>query len=101
MPGDFDLDTVPSKDGSIMIRRVKDEAYLVKSDSPEAPEEKLWVLNQTASFVWGKINGQRRCKEILDELIEQFDAEPDRIKEDFIKLLLQFQYQKLLTLACE
>lgn len=99
MSRDFDLDTIPHKDDSIMVRKVKDEAYLVKSNSEKVEEEKLWVLNPTASFVWENIDGKRTCSDILNDLIEQFDAEPDRIKEDFINLLIQLRDQGLLSLS--
>ncbi|MBW2104476.1 MAG: PqqD family protein [Deltaproteobacteria bacterium] len=98
MSGNFDLNAVPCKDNSIIIRRVKDEAYLVKTDSQKAPEEKLWVLNSMAIVVWQMIDGRRKSRDILHELTERYDAEPDQIKKDFIKLLIELQDQGILTL---
>ncbi|MBW1701577.1 MAG: PqqD family protein [Deltaproteobacteria bacterium] len=99
MSTDLDMNAIPFKDESIMVRRVKDEDYLVRRDTRKEAEEKLWVLNPTASFIWERIDGKRRCRDILDELIGHFDSEADLIKQDFIALLLQLRDQDLLTLT--
>lgn len=98
MSSSLDLNAVPCKDDSIIIRRVKDEAYLVKIDSQKVSEEKLWVLNSMALVVWQRIDGQRKSRDILYELTERYDAKPDQIKKDFIKLLTELQQEGILTL---
>jgi len=98
MSKSFDLGRVPRKDESVLIRKVKDEAYLIKRNGQSMKEEKLWILNSLAFLIWENIDGKRTCSDIVIRLTEQFDAEPERIKEDFINLLLELKDQGLVIL---
>jgi hypothetical protein len=56
-------------------------------------------LNQTASYIWDRCNGQLTVAEIADQLALTFDVDFRTAAEDVVAVIRQFQNQRLLESA--
>lgn len=47
----------------------------------------LHTLNETATFIWDRADGSRTLEQIAAELIEEFDVEPDALRDDALRFV--------------
>jgi PqqD family protein of HPr-rel-A system len=57
---------------------------------------KVHQLNTTASYVWGRCDGQQTEAEIADDLAAEFDVEPAKAVSDVGAVIGQFRELGLL-----
>ncbi len=74
--------------GEIVAREVEGEFLLVpiKAGVGEI-EEALYALNETGKSIWQKLDGSRSVEQAIQELAQEYGAEPDLIEEDVLGLL--------------
>ena len=79
------LSIIPSKNETIQYRNIELQAVLVMPK-----EGKVKVLNHVGAFIWDKIDGIRSIKELVGDIIREFDVNEDQAAKDviyFLKLL--------------
>lgn len=77
------LDTPITKATTEVIdRAVEDETLVI-----HLPSGNYFSLNAIGTQVWEKIDGKRTVRELADLISAEYDAEPERIQEDVLKLI--------------
>ena len=62
-------------------------------------ENNMLFLNSTASDVYLLCNGQSSIYEIYTSLASEYDVDPDHLKADLIKIIRDFQWNKIIELS--
>lgn len=58
----------------------------------------LYPLNSVGAKIWQLSDGQRSVDEIVQAILDEFDATPDTVREDTIAFLEELAGAKLLSL---
>jgi len=87
---------VPSEE--IVAREIEGELIIVPLVSGIGDmEDELFTLNETGRAIWDRLDGQRRLKDVVDELVQEFDADEGEIEEDVIGLLEELLKRKMVV----
>ena len=69
----------------IAVRRIKDELFFITPASAE-----LHTLNQSGIEIWDMVQEGKTPTEIIKNLVEGTDGEPDAIRADILELFNHF-----------
>lgn len=86
----IDPDTIyiPSED--VVARQIEDEFLLVPIASGVGDlEDALYTLNETGKLIWQKLAPHKTINDLIDELIDEFDAPRETIQEDVCGILTE------------
>ncbi len=72
-------------------RQIADEFLLIPVAHQLNGENRLLVLNEVGARIWELIDRGRSVQEIEQLLLEEFDATPEQLEEDLLRLLDQLQ----------
>lgn len=61
-------------------------------------QKKLFLLNEVAKDFLFLCDGQRRLKEIIDELGEIYDVEKNQLTDDLVDTIQDLQYKRILRM---
>ena len=50
-------------------------------------EDELFTLNDTARAIWNRLDGRRPLHNVVQELFEEYQAEPEAIQTDVLGLV--------------
>lgn len=90
--GAVDGATVLRVAGEVVCRRIAGETVLVPVRGSAADLRRMYTLSETAAFAWGRFDGARSVARVLEELLEEFDADPAAARADldeFVALALE------------
>jgi len=79
------------KDPSIVAREIAGEMILVPIRRHVGDLESIYTLNETASFVWERLDGQRTLGEIKGEVLAAFAVEGEEAEQDLLELVGQLK----------
>ena len=79
------------QDPSIVSRDIAGEMILVPIRQSVGNLESVYTLNETASFVWERLDGQRTLAEIKQELLERFEVGEEEAEQDLLELVAQLE----------
>lgn len=82
------------KNPSLAWREIDDETVII---SPG--ESVMHELNDTGSFVWKNIDGQRKAEDLAALLVEQYEVTLETALADTLSLLEELSTRKLLLPA--
>ena len=82
------------KNPSLAWREIDDETVII---SPG--ESVMHELNDTGSFVWKNIDGQRKAEDLAALLVEQYEVTLETALADTLSLLEELSRRKLLLPA--
>jgi len=77
--------------GDIVWRQVGDETILVPVHREMSDLNSVYTLNQTASFIWSRLDGEHTLQDIRDDLVDEFEVDPERAEQDLVKCISQFE----------
>jgi hypothetical protein len=63
-------------------RRIVDETVLVPIHKDIADMNAIYVLNEVGDFIWAHLETPASGGELINGILEVFDAEPDVIEQD-------------------
>jgi hypothetical protein len=89
-------DAQPIRSDSVVSREIAGERVLVPIRREAADLESIFVLNEVASFVWDRLDGQHSLQEIQQALLDSFDVSPDEAEADIQEFLAQLSESGLL-----
>jgi len=75
------------KNPDFVYRRVADECLLVPVRRQVADLNYIYVLNPVADRIWELIDGQRTVREIQDQVLAEFEANPQEVEQDVQKFM--------------
>jgi hypothetical protein len=80
-------DAAPVRDHNLVSRTVAGDTLLVPIRSGAADLQFLFVLNDTAAWIWDRIDGRRGIEQLTDELAATFEVERPVARADVERLL--------------
>jgi hypothetical protein len=86
----------PVRNPLLAWRMIEGEVVVI---SPE--DSSVHELNETASFIWNAMNGERTSAEIAALLHEEYDVAPEEALAHTQELIVSLQEKKLLLVAQE
>lgn len=91
-------DTVPRRSENVVFRQVAGEYILVPLAGSIADVESIFNLNETGAAVWDKVDGRKSIRDIVAEILAEYEAEGDELERDVISLLDEMADAKLILL---
>jgi len=73
----------------MVFRDIAGEMILVPIRRHVGDLESVYTLNETASFVWERLDGQRTLGEIKREVINAFEVDAEEAEQDLLDLVQQ------------
>ena len=83
-----------SKSSSTASRIIEGEAVIVL---PKI--SKVTTLNEVATRIWDMADGSKKIFEIINELQQEYDAEPAQIKNDSIDFINKMLTENMLIIS--
>lgn len=83
----INLETVYFRSPRIVARNTGDEYVLVPVTNNIADMKSVYTLNPTAAFIWNKLDGVKTVKEIISELIGEFEVDDKQALDDVLIFL--------------
>lgn len=88
MNQEVDLRGVYTPSNEIVARVIEDELIIVPLVSGIGDmEDDLFTLNETGKAIWERLDGEKRLKDIVEELSAEFDALSGEIEKDVLGLI--------------
>lgn len=92
------LDGIYQHSCKVVAREIEGELIIVPIASGIGDmEDALFTLNETGKAVWNKLDGKKTLKNILSELVSEFDAPADEIKIDLLGITEELLKRKILV----
>ncbi|MEW6670481.1 MAG: PqqD family protein [Thermodesulfobacteriota bacterium] len=89
---------VPSQD--VVAREIEGEIIIVPLAAGIGDmEDELFTLNPTGMVIWQKLDGKKTLRELIEELIHDYDAAPEEIEKDVAGLMTELLKRKILVEA--
>ncbi len=89
----IDINSVFAVSGKVVPRRIKDKLIIVPIEDGVADfNDVMFSFNDTGTRIWEGIEQGRSLKAICDTLVEQYDADPERIRggvENLVQAMLE------------
>jgi hypothetical protein len=83
------LDQRYRKDPSLVARDIAGEVILVLIRQNAGDLDSVYTLNETASFVWERLDGERTLRDVKRELLDTFEVDEPEAERDLIELMEQ------------
>ena len=83
----INLQDTYQKDPSIVSREIAGDVILVPIRRNMGDLESIYTLNKTAAVVWAQIDGSHTIGQIVDQIVLEFDVDPDQAKSDMFDLI--------------
>lgn len=77
------------KSKSIAWRVIGGETVLVPVVGKQDDLDYLYVLNETATLIWSLMDGHHTERQIVDEIVLQFEVDWGEARQDLAELLAQ------------
>ena len=74
-----------------MYRRIAGECLLVPIRNQMADLNYIYVLNPVADRIWELIDGRNTGYQIRDQLLAEFEADPQELERDLAEFISQLQ----------
>jgi hypothetical protein len=69
------IDSLIDKKKNIISKKINNEYILVPLTGNVANMKSLYTLNETAAFLWEKIDGTKTINQLAEEIVLEFDVE--------------------------
>lgn len=92
----WDAVYAPSED--IVSRTIEGELIIVPLTAGIGDlEDELFTLNETGKAVWDRLDGKKNLRDVLRELLEEFEAPEGEIEQDLIGLVGELVRRRILV----
>jgi hypothetical protein len=78
------LNHIPQRSPGIIARRTGDEYVLVPVTDNIADMTSMYTLNETAAFVWDRIDGSSTAEEIARALADEYGQDIETTRHDVL-----------------
>jgi hypothetical protein len=96
MKAEWDAVYAPSQD--IVARTIEGELIIVPLVAGIGDlEDELFTLNETAKAIWDRLDGKKKLREVLRELLAEFEAPDGEIEQDLIGLVGELIRRRILV----
>ena len=86
----------PSED--IVARTIEGELIIVPLVSGIGDlEDELYTLNKTGKAIWDRLDGKKTLRDVLEELMSEFEASEGEIEQDLIGMVTELVRRRILV----
>jgi hypothetical protein len=86
----------PSED--IVARTIEGELIIVPLAAGIGDlEDELFTLNETGKAIWDRLDGKKTLRDVLKELMSEFEAPEGEIEQDLIGLVDELVRRRILV----
>ncbi len=86
------MEKIFKKKSNCVSRKIDDELVIVPIKDDVADMDFLYTLNETASFVWNRLDGETSLKKIAEQLTENYEVDYETASEDVVKVINEIDY---------
>ncbi len=86
-----------SRKGEFVSRTIAGETILVPVRGRVGDLDSIFNLNETASFIWNRIDGRTTFDQIVAQVCSEFDVGPDAAEADARQFITALQEAGLVT----
>ena len=80
---------------AVVTREVVGETLLVPISADLADLSSIFALNETAAFIWRKLDGERTLAQVRDAVVETFDVDAAAAWRDIADLIAELSEREL------
>ena len=85
------LNAVVTRAPGIVPRKTGNEYVLVPVSNNIADMNSVYTLNETAAFIWEKLDGKTDLAGILSAMQDEFDTDADTAEHDLLALISEMK----------
>lgn len=87
---------MPSED--VVARDIEGELIIVPLVAGIGDmEDELYTMNETGKAIWDRLDGKKKLRDLLGELLAEFEAPEEEIEQDLIGLVNELVRRKILV----
>jgi hypothetical protein len=87
---------MPSED--VVAREIEGELIIVPLVAGIGDlEDELFTLNETGKAIWDRLDGKKTLRDVLTELLAEFEAPEGEIEQDLIGLVEELMRRRILV----
>ena len=91
------MDAIYAPSEDIAARSIEGELIIVPLVAGIGDlEDELFTLNETGKAIWDRLDGKKTLREVLDDLVAEFEAPAGEIEQDLIGLVGELLRRKIL-----
>lgn len=87
----INLDSILKKHPQVRYTTVPEGGLLVLHESAE-----LLTLNPIAIEIFDRIDGKKRVKELLKEILKEYDVEEEKARDDILEFLGELEKKEII-----
>jgi hypothetical protein len=92
------LDAVYAPSENIVARTIEGELIIVPLAAGIGDlEDELFTLNETGKAIWDRLDGKKTLRDVLKELLSEFEASEGEIEQDLIGLVTELVRRRILV----
>jgi hypothetical protein len=87
------------KNPDVAERKIDDEFILVPVCQSLEDVNCIYTLNEISGRIWELIDGKKSLKDIKEKLLEEYKVSPERLEEDVLGVVKEFEEIKCILAA--
>jgi hypothetical protein len=92
------MDAVYAPSEDIVARSIEGELIIVPLAAGIGDlEDELFTLNETGKAIWDRLDGKKKLRDVLTELLAEFEAPEREIEQDLIGLVDELLRRRILA----
>ena len=92
------LERVYAKSRDLVEREIEGEIIIVPLTSGIGDlEAELFSLNEVGKDIWNRIGGKKPLRAVVEELLEVYQGDPERLTTDVLGFLEELERRKLIV----
>ena len=95
---DIDLNKIYHPSDVIVAREIEGELIIVPLVAGIGDmEDELFTLNETGKAIWDRLDGKASLREVVADLIQDYNVEPELIENDVLGLVEELVTRRMLV----
>jgi hypothetical protein len=87
----MEISGYPVRNSQVIWQNIDDNVVIADPDGGT-----LRILNETAGFIWSLVDGTKTTEDIIPDLCERFDVEPEQARADVLAFCQELIQAELL-----
>lgn len=90
------LKRIPKRRNEITFRKVEDQTLIIYYGDPDE-KAKVYILDKVGGEIWDCLDGKTSGEKILKIILNKFDVEEKRAKEELVKFFAELKKVSLIS----
>ncbi len=86
------MNKIPQKKEGFIWREMDGETFILSETG-----KKIITMNKLASFIWQQCDGKQDLGQILDKILDRFEVDKIRAKNDLTELINEMLSQQMIV----